>query len=82
MLNESCSTSVFGAGRHARPLTNKDQRHVIMSTEIDLEEVNPYEGHLELTKLEAEVLWEYAKLAKNVKNVRDTLRDASSKAHN
>jgi DASH complex subunit DAD3 len=50
-----------------------------MSTEggIDLEEVNPYESHLELTRLEGEVLWEYAKLAKNVKNVRDMAPDAS-----
>lgn len=50
-----------------------------MSTETgtDLDTVNPYEGHQELTKLEAEVLWEYAKLAKNVKSVRDTPLDAS-----
>lgn len=50
-----------------------------MSTEggFDLEEVNPYEDHPELTRLEAEVLWEYAKLAKNVKHVRDTPPDAS-----
>jgi len=55
-----------------------------MSTEggIDLEETNPYEDHQELTKLEAEVLWEYAKLAKNVKSVRDTPLDASCNATN
>ncbi|KAJ3567014.1 hypothetical protein NP233_g6637 [Leucocoprinus birnbaumii] len=28
---------------------------------------NPYESHPSLTPLEAEVLWEYAKLAQNVK---------------
>ncbi len=30
---------------------------------------NPYTGHAELTTLEADVLWEYAKLAQNVKQV-------------
>ncbi|KAF8469915.1 DASH complex subunit Dad3-domain-containing protein [Gautieria morchelliformis] len=50
-----------------------------MSTEggVDLEEVNPYEGHLELTRLEGEVLWEYAKLAKNVKNLLLKTRELS-----
>lgn len=33
-------------------------------------EINAYEGHPELTQLEAEVLWEYAKFAKQVKQVR------------
>lgn len=32
-------------------------------------ETNPYEGHPSLTNLEAEVLWQYAKLAQNVKEV-------------
>lgn len=32
-------------------------------------EINAYEGHPELTQLEAEVLWEYAKFAKQVKQV-------------
>ena len=32
-------------------------------------EVNPYEGHASLTQLEAEVLWEYAKLSQHVKLV-------------
>jgi hypothetical protein len=36
---------------------------------IDIEEINPYEGHPELSSLEGDVLWEYAKLAKNVKAV-------------
>ncbi|KAF8881720.1 DASH complex subunit Dad3-domain-containing protein [Mucidula mucida] len=30
---------------------------------------NPYSGHQELTTLEADVLWEYAKLAQNVKQL-------------
>ncbi len=30
---------------------------------------NPYTGHPSLTPLEADVLWEYAKLAANVKQV-------------
>ena len=33
-------------------------------------ETNPYEGHPNLTELEAEVLWQYAQLAQNVKEVR------------
>lgn len=33
-------------------------------------DANPYEGHPQLTELEAEVLWQYAKLAQNVKEVR------------
>ncbi|KAJ3558374.1 hypothetical protein NM688_g968 [Phlebia brevispora] len=32
-------------------------------------EMNPYEGHPSLSELEAEVLWEYAKLAQNVKDL-------------
>ena len=34
-------------------------------------ETNPYEGHPGLSELEAEVLWEYAKLSQNLKEVRD-----------
>ena len=34
-------------------------------------QVNPYEGHPSLTELEAEVLWEYAKLSQNLKEVRE-----------
>ncbi|KAJ3474565.1 hypothetical protein NLI96_g12391 [Meripilus lineatus] len=32
-------------------------------------DTNPYEGHPSLTGLEAEVLWQYAKLAQNVKEL-------------
>ena len=38
-------------------------------------ESNPYEGHPNLSELEAEVLWQYAKLSQNIKEVRAT--DAS-----
>ena len=37
------------------------------SNEIFL--VNPYQSHPSLTPLEAEVLWEYAKLAQNIRMV-------------
>ena len=37
-------------------------------------EVNPYEGHAQLSPLEAEVLWEYAKLSAHIKQVRTTAR--------
>ena len=36
----------------------------------DILDVNPYEGHPSLSQLEADVLWEYAKLSHQVKNVR------------
>ena len=32
-------------------------------------ESNPYEGHPNLSELEAEVLWQYAKLSQNIKEV-------------
>ena len=35
-------------------------------------ERNPYEGKHGLSELEAEVLWQYAKLSQNVKEVRHT----------
>jgi DASH complex subunit DAD3 len=35
--------------------------------------VNPYENHPSLTQIEAEVLWEYAKLNQHVKDVRTPL---------
>ncbi len=36
-------------------------------------ETNPYEGHPNLSELEAEVLWQYAKLSQNIKEVRPRL---------
>lgn len=35
----------------------------------DILTINPYESHPSLTPLEAAVLWEYAKLAHNVRMV-------------
>ncbi|KAI0362483.1 hypothetical protein OH77DRAFT_1500170 [Trametes cingulata] len=32
-------------------------------------ETNPYEGHPNLSELEAEVLWQYAKLSQNIKEL-------------
>jgi hypothetical protein len=32
--------------------------------------VNPYENHPSLTQIEADVLWEYAKLNQHIKDVR------------
>ena len=34
--------------------------------------INPYENHPSLTQLEADVLWEYAKLNQHIKDVRLT----------
>ena len=48
-------------------------------------DANPYEGHPSLTELEAEVLWQYAKLAQNVKEVccsRDSAEHGSVNADN
>ncbi|GJJ12320.1 hypothetical protein Clacol_006561 [Clathrus columnatus] len=41
-------------------------------------EINPYEGHPELTQLEAQVLWEYAKFAKQVKQLLTITRQLSN----
>ncbi|KAH6918453.1 DASH complex subunit Dad3-domain-containing protein [Coprinopsis sp. MPI-PUGE-AT-0042] len=44
-----------------------------MTSEIsaaDIFTANPYEGHPSLSQLEAEVLWEYAKLAQHIRSVR------------
>ncbi|PBK93227.1 hypothetical protein ARMGADRAFT_929711 [Armillaria gallica] len=38
---------------------------------------NPYTGHPSLTPLEADVLWEYAKLAANVKQVASKAKGLS-----
>jgi DASH complex subunit DAD3 len=39
------------------------------TTPIDILAVNPYESHPSLSPLEASALWEYAKLAHNVRMV-------------
>jgi len=38
----------------------------------DVFSINPYENHPSLTQLEADVLWEYAKLNQHIKDVRLT----------
>lgn len=40
----------------------------------DIFHINPYESHPSLTIIEAEVLWEYAKLAQHVKLVTQKAR--------
>jgi len=39
------------------------------SLSSSINETNPYEGHPSLTELEAEVLWQYAKLTQNMKEL-------------
>lgn len=39
------------------------------STVVGVFDANPYESHSSLTQLEANVLWEYAKLSQHVKDV-------------
>ncbi|EPQ57942.1 hypothetical protein GLOTRDRAFT_136763 [Gloeophyllum trabeum ATCC 11539] len=39
------------------------------STASEIFEANPYENHPNLTQLEADVLWEYAKLNQNIKDL-------------
>lgn len=45
-----------------------------MSGTADVFDANPYESHPSLTALEANVLWEYAKLSQHVKDVGLHLR--------
>ncbi|KDQ61135.1 hypothetical protein JAAARDRAFT_191245 [Jaapia argillacea MUCL 33604] len=40
-----------------------------LDAEPDLFELNPYEGHPNLSQLEADVLWEYAKLNQQIKDL-------------
>ncbi|KAI0672879.1 DASH complex subunit Dad3-domain-containing protein [Trametes maxima] len=40
-------------------------------------EINPYEGHPNLSELEAEVLWQYAKLSQNIKELITETRRVS-----
>ncbi|KAG1756324.1 DASH complex subunit Dad3-domain-containing protein [Suillus paluster] len=40
-------------------------------------DVNPYESHPSLTALEADVLWEYAKLSQHVKDLTVTTKQLS-----
>ncbi|KAM5531734.1 hypothetical protein V8D89_014583 [Ganoderma adspersum] len=40
-------------------------------------ETNPYEGHPNLSELEAEVLWQYAKLSQNIKELISETRRVS-----
>ncbi|EKC99051.1 hypothetical protein A1Q2_06592 [Trichosporon asahii var. asahii CBS 8904] len=41
--------------------------------------VNPYANHSQLTPLESEVLWEYAKLADKLKRIAALARETSEK---
>ncbi|KZV85539.1 hypothetical protein EXIGLDRAFT_622935 [Exidia glandulosa HHB12029] len=43
----------------------------------DIASKNPYEGNAQLSPLEQDVLWEYAKLNKNVKDLCARLRELS-----
>ncbi|KAG2147267.1 DASH complex subunit Dad3-domain-containing protein [Suillus cothurnatus] len=48
-----------------------------MSGTIGIFDANPYESHASLTVLEANVLWEYAKLSQHVKDLTVTTRQLS-----
>ncbi len=50
--------------------TSFSTRTMATSLSSSLHEANPYEGHPNLNELEAEVLWQYAKLSQNIKEVR------------
>jgi hypothetical protein len=45
------------------------------SSSSEILSVNPYENHPSLTQIEAEVLWEYAKLNQHIKDVRTVSLD-------
>ncbi|KAF8623507.1 hypothetical protein AX15_006290 [Amanita polypyramis BW_CC] len=51
--------------------------HSTFSDSDDIFAVNPYEGHPGLSQLDAEVLWEYAKLAQQIKLVHQKARSLS-----
>ena len=54
---------------------------IIESKTKDNDEIftrNPYESQPSLSPLEAEVLWEYAKLAQHIKNVCVIIRPSAS----
>lgn len=55
----------------SEPLFGTDLDDLGMSSQADEEvhDVNPYEGNPNLTQLESEVLWQYAVLAQNIKEV-------------
>lgn len=44
-------------------------------------DTNPYETHPALSQTEADVLWEYAKLAQHIKGVRSISSDANGKVY-
>ncbi|KAH7929682.1 hypothetical protein BV22DRAFT_1002397 [Leucogyrophana mollusca] len=48
-----------------------------MTTTDEIFEINPYESHASLTPLEADVLWEYAKLSQHVKDLTERSRQLS-----
>lgn len=41
----------------------------VQSSSTSIFENNPYERHPQLSETEAEVLWQYAKLSQNIKDV-------------
>lgn len=47
----------------------RDLRLLAMSTS-SIFDANPYDAHPNLSPLEADVLWEYAKLSQHIKDVR------------
>ncbi|KAH0830720.1 DASH complex subunit Dad3-domain-containing protein [Lanmaoa asiatica] len=48
-----------------------------MSTPSTTLDVNPYESHPALSTTEAELLWEYAKLAQHIKDLTATAKQLS-----
>lgn len=51
------------------PLSLQTTTSMSSLLESGIHNVNPYEGYPHLTELESEVLWQYAKLAQNIKEV-------------
>ena len=70
-LMHHSSSSIF-AYESAIPLRLESSLGESMSTALSSSvfETNPYEGQHNLSELEAEVLWQYAKLSQNIKEVR------------
>lgn len=61
IINTSVGKSTAYAVVEALPMSSQPSNEIFL--------VNPYQSHTSLTPVEAEVLWEYAKLAQNLRVV-------------
>jgi DASH complex subunit DAD3 len=65
------STGLIAALQYNRP-ASESAVETTMDANSQIFSVNPYEDHPSLTQIEADLLWEYAKLNQHIKDVRYT----------